>query len=214
MTISVIIPSYKPGEYIFDCLKSINNQTLSLSEYEVIVILNGCCEPYFENLEFIKKNLFYNSEHIRIIQTDNPGVSNARNIGIDVAKGEYITFVDDDDVISPTYLEGLLSVSSPTCVGCANSCAFIDSIDKCLPNFIGNGYLKCKGKPFTLYDYRAFLSPPVAKLIHKFLIGKYRFPVDLKKSEDSVFCLQMNSLKNSEHIWATKENFPHSLPKT
>ena len=99
MRISVIIPSYRPEEYLYECLEAIRNQTLTQNEFETLVILNGCKEPYFEQ---IQKYINVHSSNIRLIQTDVPGVSNARNIGIEAAKGEYLTFVDD--IVSPVYL--------------------------------------------------------------------------------------------------------------
>ena len=99
MRISVIIPSYRPEEYLYECLEAIINQTLNQNEFETLVVLNGCKEPYFEQ---IQKYINVHSSNIRLIQTDVPGVSNARNIGIEAAKGEYLTFVDD--IVSPVYL--------------------------------------------------------------------------------------------------------------
>ena len=186
MKISVIIPSYRPEEYLFDCLEAIRNQSLNQNEFETLVILNGCNEPYFEQ---IQKYIKVHSSNIRLIQTDEPGVSNARNIGIEAAKGEYITFVDDDDIVSPTYLEDLLVVSSPTCVGCANSYAFVNNVDDHQSNFLTTAYIKCKSQSYSQFAYRQYLSPPYVKLIHRSIIGDSRFPVDMKKSEDSVFCL-------------------------
>ena len=108
--ISVITPTYKPGSYVWECLDSVYNQTFSGKRYEVIIILNGCNEPYYSQIEE------YISSHsdrcaFSLIQTDVPGVSNARNIGIEKSNGTYLTFVDDDDVISENYLEELLNVS-------------------------------------------------------------------------------------------------------
>lgn len=191
MLVSVIIPSYKPGDYLWECLDSLYNQTLQKDLYEVIIILNGCNEPYNVNINK------YISEHskmnICLYHTDIPGVSNARNIGIDVSNGEYITFIDDDDLVSSNYLSELLRVSSSSCVGCSNSYCFVDSTIEKKDNFITNGYKKCSGKRFSLFHYRCFLSAPWAKLIHKKMIGDNRFPLDLKKSEDSVFCLRISS---------------------
>ena len=51
MKISVIIPSYSPEEYLFDCLEAIRNQTLNQNEFETLVVLNGCKEPYFEQIQ-------------------------------------------------------------------------------------------------------------------------------------------------------------------
>ena len=98
MEISVIIPTYKPGEYISDCLRSLEEQDFPVSDYEVIIVLNGCDMPYRSMLEdIITDNGYVN---VRVIQTDEPGVSNARNIGIDNAKGKYLLFIDDDDWVA------------------------------------------------------------------------------------------------------------------
>ena len=135
MHITAIIPTYKPGDYLLDCLKSIEAQTFSSYQYEVIVILNGCKEPYLNMIENYQRHLL-RIKNLRIIQTDLPGVSNARNIGIDNAKGDYITFIDDDDIISPSFFEGLIQISTPECVGCGYSLSFKESITDSHPNFL------------------------------------------------------------------------------
>lgn len=190
MLVSVIIPSYKPGDYLWECLDSLCNQSLDGKNFEVLIVLNGCNKPFAEKIEkYIKR---HQTHCIQLIQTDEPGVSNARNIGIEVAKGEYITFVDDDDIVSPAYLKDLLEVSSPTCVGCASMKAFYKDTNEGIETFLSKAYERCKNRPFDLYHYRQFLSPPVAKMIHKSIIGNIRFPIDMKKSEDSVFCLHIS----------------------
>lgn len=187
MRISVIIPSYRPKEYLYECLEALKNQTIDSNTFETILVLNGCKEPYYNQiLSYIKGQSISN---LRLLQTNVPGVSNARNMGIEVAEGEYITFVDDDDIVSPTYLEDLLVVSSPTCVGCANSYAFVNNVDDHQSNFLTTAYIKCKSQSYSQFAYRQYLSPPYVKLIHRSIIGDSRFPIDMKKSEDSVFCL-------------------------
>ena len=108
MEISVIIPTYKPQDYLWRCLDSLDGQTLAKDKFEVILVLNGCKEPYDGEI----KNYAVNHSQLPLdyIQTDKGGVSNARNIGIDAANGDYITFIDDDDYVSPRYLEALLEV--------------------------------------------------------------------------------------------------------
>lgn len=192
MKISIIIPTYRPQEYLWECLNSLVNQTLSKEVFEVVLVLNGCAEPYKSGIkQYIENNL--RCLNVNFIHTEVGGVSNARNIGLDNACGEYVTFVDDDDVVSENYLENLLKVSSPTCVGCANSYCFIEYIHEKKRNFITNAYERCEDSGFTLFRYRAFLSPPVAKLIHKNIVGDNRFPIDLKKSEDSIFCMRIST---------------------
>ena len=51
MRISIIIPSYRPEEYLYECLEAIRNQTLNQNEFETLVVLNGCKEPYFEQIQ-------------------------------------------------------------------------------------------------------------------------------------------------------------------
>lgn len=188
MKISVIIPTYKPKEYLWEGINALADQTFSKENFEIILVLNGCCEPYKSEIERYLVDKLHKL-NVTFIHTEQGGVSNARNIGIDNAHGEYITFIDDDDIVSPNYLENLLKVSSSSCIGCANSYCFIESIDEKRENFITKGYRRCKDLKFSLYRYRCFLSAPWAKLIHKNIIGNNRFPLDLKKSEDSVFCM-------------------------
>ena len=111
MDVSVIIPTYKPGDYIWQCLNSLKDQTLSYDKYELIIVVNGCCEPYYSDiLSYLDK--CNQRLYATVLQTDKGGVSNARNMGLDVAKGQYVCFIDDDDWVSPIYLEGLLSAAT------------------------------------------------------------------------------------------------------
>ena len=106
--ISVIVPTYKPDYYIWECLNSIAIQSLDKEKYEVLIVLNGDKEPFFTEIEsYLKKN---NLNNFNLIYSQEKGVSNARNIGLDRAKGEYICFVDDDDFLDKNYLQEMLRV--------------------------------------------------------------------------------------------------------
>ena len=96
---------------MWQCLDSLNAQTLDKRLWEVIIVLNGCSEPWETEIkQYIQSRHLTNA---RLIQTDEGSVSNARNIGLDQAKGEYIAFLDDDDYVSPTYLEALAAIATP-----------------------------------------------------------------------------------------------------
>ena len=78
MKITVIVPTYKPQAYLWECLDSIYNQTLQKSDYELVLVLNGCNEPYkTQILEWLSK---HKDMKVQFFQTDMGGVSNARNI--------------------------------------------------------------------------------------------------------------------------------------
>lgn len=192
MKISVIIPTYKPQNYLWECLESLKVQSFPVDDFEIVLVLNGCSEPYKSRIvQFITEKM--QNINIKYIYTPESGVSHARNIGIENSIGEYITFVDDDDILSNNYLYELFKISTPNCVGCANSFAFRENISERIPNFITKAYNKCKVTEFNIYNYRQFLSPPWCKLIHRNIIKESRFRIDLKKSEDSLFCMEITS---------------------
>mgnify|MGYP003280287308 FL=1 len=124
MKISVIVPTYKPQAYLWECLDSIYNQTFPKLDYELVLVLNGCCEPY--NAQIKEWLLRHSDLQVQYFQTDEGGVSNARNIALDNAKGDYVTFIDDDDLISPAYLEELYDKATPDAVSLCYPYAFND----------------------------------------------------------------------------------------
>ena len=101
--ISVIVPVYQVEPYIHCCVDSILAQTFP--DYELILVDDGSpdrcpaiCDAYAEK-----------DGRIHVIHQENGGLSAARNAGIDMAKGEFLTFVDSDDMIHPQFLERLIN---------------------------------------------------------------------------------------------------------
>jgi len=99
--ISVIVPVYNVGEYLIPCLNSLMAQ--SYQNLEILLIDDGstdgsgkCCDEYAT-----KDNRF------KVIHKNNGGVSSARNLGLDMAQGEYIAFVDADDYVATDCLQTL-----------------------------------------------------------------------------------------------------------
>lgn len=104
-SISVIVPIYRVEDYLTRCLDSILSQTFS--DFELILVDDGSpdhcgviCDKYSEK-----------DSRIKVIHKENGGLSDARNKGIDIAEGDYISFVDSDDWIHPQYLELLLKAN-------------------------------------------------------------------------------------------------------
>ena len=202
MKATIIIPTYQPGEYIYECLDSITKQTLHAGDFETIIILNGPKEPYYTQIkEYIDK---HDSHNFTFIYTDVPGVSNARNVGLDNAKGEYIAFIDDDDIISPEYIEELLAVSSPTCIGVSNEYEFVNDINERITTNKTAAHSRLKNKKFSFTKFRIYLSPPVFKTIHRDIIGDTRFITSIHISEDSLFCFAIS--KNIKNMRCANES--------
>jgi glycosyltransferase involved in cell wall biosynthesis len=101
--VSVIIPVYNREKYLKQCLNSVINQTLK--NIEIICIDDGSTDQSLEILnEFAKKD-----QRIKIINQKNQGVGLARNIGLKIARGEYVGFVDSDDWIDLNFYETLFT---------------------------------------------------------------------------------------------------------
>lgn len=97
--ISIIIPVYNVEKYLSECLDSILNQ--SYSDFEVILINDGS----LDNSGTICKEYAAVDFRLRLVNQKNSGVSIARNNGIKLAKGEWITFIDSDDWVDTNFLE-------------------------------------------------------------------------------------------------------------
>jgi glycosyltransferase involved in cell wall biosynthesis len=102
--ISVIVPIYKVEKYLSRCLDSILSQTYK--NFELILINDG--SP--DNCSVICDTYAGKHDNIIVIHKENGGLSSARNAGIDIAKGKYISFIDSDDYIHKDYLNILVSM--------------------------------------------------------------------------------------------------------
>lgn len=206
MKISVIIPTYKPQAYLWECLDSVVAQTFPKEDFELILVLNGCTEPYKSDIErYISAKM--EGMHVQFLHTERGGVSNARNMGLDVAKGEYIAFIDDDDYVSPAYLAELYQVASPDTISLCYPYAFddgrsdvqrkysvTDAYEYCMLH--GCGSLSCK--------VRKFFSGPWMKLIPMSFIQERRYDVRFTNGEDSLFMFLISD--RIKHISITSKN--------
>lgn len=183
--ISVIIPSYKPQFYIYSCLESLKKQ--SYNKFEIIIVLNGCHEPYYSQIQQYIQTLDLTNTHI--IQTDTPGVSNARNIGLNLAKGQYITFIDDDDIISSNYLEDMLKKVTPNSIVVSNVFGFESNLSNLKKDYLTMASNTYKG----LIHERKYLSNSCCKLIPISIIGTVRFLEHFTNGEDALFMFQLSN---------------------
>lgn len=184
--ISVIIPTYKPKSYIYDCLSSLIRQTIDVSLYEVLVVLNGDKDPYYKYISNIIKSL--DASNIKLFYINERGVSKARNYAIDISQGKYIAFIDDDDYISDNYILELYTKAKRNVLPLSNMIAFCDKTNNIVPTYISRRYEISSAKRITqIYQVREYFSTPCAKLIPKAYIQDYRFKTQFKNSEDALF---------------------------
>ena len=99
--ISIIVPIYNVEKYLKKCIESIINQTYK--NIEIILVDDG--SP--DNCGIICDEYSQKDKRIIVIHKENGGLSDARNKGIDIAKGDYLTFIDSDDFVNIDYIEKL-----------------------------------------------------------------------------------------------------------
>lgn len=105
LKLSVIVPIYNVEQYLRKCVDSLLAQDMPSSAYEIILVDDGSpdacpqiCDEYAAA-----------HENIRVVHRKNGGLSAARNSGVEVARGEYVVFVDSDDYWEPNVLGGLMA---------------------------------------------------------------------------------------------------------
>lgn len=193
--ISVIIPIYNSEKTLKKCIDSVINQ--SLKKIEIILINDGSTDGSKRICEEYKKN----NCKIKVIDKKNEGVSSARNLGIELANGKYIIFIDSDDYIDKNMLEDMYKSSD------------MGNLD-----LICNGYIveNEKGKVLQTNKVKNIISTTNGYLIDDILLntnlsytwGKLyktdiiknkciKFDKNLKLGEDSLFVYKYCSFINS-----------------
>ena len=195
--ISIIIPTYKPSYYIEECLESINNQNYDHNKFEVIIVVNGDFEYYYEYVNKNTQKYLFDIE-ARVTYTSIPGVSNARNIGIDTSNGSYICFIDDDDIISSNFLSNLIEKATNESIVVSNVYNFSTIINSTKLDYLSKTF--AKGDIRNLFLQRSFLSNACCKLIPKRIIGERRFNPKFKIGEDSLFMFEISNLIKSINL--------------
>lgn len=104
--ISIVVPIYKAEQYLSQCVNSILEQTYR--NIEIILVDDGSPDRCPEICDYFGKT----DSRVRVIHQENKGLSAARNIGLEVAKGSYITFIDSDDYVGKHFVERLYDAIS------------------------------------------------------------------------------------------------------
>ena len=114
--ISVIVPVYNVAQFLDDCLVSIINQ--SYNNIEIILVDDGSTDKSGEICDIFADQ----DRRIRVIHKKNGGLSSARNVGLNVARGNFIVFVDSDDCLNKKMIEKLYNavMSSNTEIACCD----------------------------------------------------------------------------------------------
>lgn len=186
MDVTVVVPTHGGEQLIGRCITSLARQTLPRDRFEVIVVLNGPPDGTPTVLETIRSA--YPDFALRIVTVTEPGVGRARNVGLAAARGRYLTFVDDDDTVSPNYLSALLSRSGADVVALAHL-ADTSGVGSA-PRFDGSPGRWLLARAGTVVPAASLLPAlafTVGKMLPTPLARSVRFDTDLHSGEDIVY---------------------------
>lgn len=175
--ISIIVPCYNVEEYLHKCVESLTAQTYK--NIEIILVDDGSPDSSGAICdEYARKD-----KRIKVIHKENGGLSDARNVAIDIAVGEYITFVDSDDYVALDYVETLYRlVEKYQCkIGVAWLRAFHEGceIDTKQPPYIEKVFDRMEGIEKMFYQ-ELFDTAAWCKIYHRSLFDTgIRYPFGL-----------------------------------
>ncbi len=180
--ISVIIPVYNTERYLSRCLDSVLSNTYD--NLEVICINDGSTDNSINILD----NYKVSDERVIVINQKNSGVSAARNAGLNVAKGEYIAFIDSDDWVHPQYFEIMLfamNCNNSDVVACQYSKVSDESSDLITPLAYKKEDIYCTTVGEAIRD--TYLKRVVWGKLYKRALVRKKFEIGLTWGEDTVF---------------------------
>ncbi|MGL4849518.1 MAG: bifunctional glycosyltransferase/CDP-glycerol:glycerophosphate glycerophosphotransferase [Clostridium sp.] len=193
--ISVIMPVYNVEGYLRETIESLENQTMK--DFEVIFIDDGSTDSSKEILEACSKK----HENFRLVCQENSGPSRARNKGIKLAKGEYIAFMDSDDIIPKDSLEVRYKLATEHDAEVVVCGTYMYDGKKKWP--IQSHFLEGEKNLRNSYELLWTLGP-CNKLFKTSLIRDSEFPEDIKYAEDQVFVidayLRANKVYTSKYL--------------
>lgn len=210
--ISVIVPCYNIEHYIENTIKSILNSTYS--EIELLLINDGSTD----NTSQILKKYEEIDHRVKVIHKNNGGVSSARNIGIDIARGDYIYFLDGDDTIENTLFETALKIFEKNSEIDIFSFGFdiVNEKNIQLKNYSFKKYDKklISGREFLNLLFTKKLRQHISSFIVRKKILKENniiFPEDVAYCEDQE--VQVKLLLNSNLIYYNNKPDSHYLQR-
>ena len=186
--ISVIVPVYNVEAYLERCVESILQQTYA--HFELILINDGSTDSSGQ----ICDHLASQYENIKVYHIENAGVSNARNMGIQLATGSWVTFIDSDDFVTQDYLATLASAAEGLNVGfvIAPLHHIKNGIVTDLPSHSEKTELWSTEetmKELLMTTRTSFF--PVAKLFKRDLLADEKFNTNYHLAEDALFLTEL-----------------------
>ena len=185
MKLSIIVPVYKVEEYLGECVDSLLSQTID--DYEIILVDDGSPD---NSGKIADEYAAVNPDMIRVLHIDNGGQGRARNFALDIAKGDFVGFVDSDDWVTHDMYEKMYTRAAETgadVVVCNFMERFADGRESLLPAWLQDNWLVAAGSSCN-------------KIFRRSLVGALRFPVGLWYEDFYFSAVMLLRSKHTEFI--------------
>jgi glycosyltransferase involved in cell wall biosynthesis len=181
--VSVIIPTYNRGYIVGEAIESVLSQTFD--DFEIMVVDDGSTDNTRNVVNFINDN------RIKYFYKNNGGVSSARNMGLDKAAGEYIAFLDSDDLWPENYLQTMVThLQTKPEYGAAYCATTLQKPDGQIIKYDNFG--RCKSGQITRYLFKNSVIWPSVAVLRKEAVNSMFFDELLTNAEDSDFFLRVS----------------------
>jgi glycosyltransferase involved in cell wall biosynthesis len=205
--ISVIVPVYKVEQYLHRCVDSILSQ--SFTDFELILVDDG--SP--DNCGKICDEYAQKDSRVKVFHKPNGGVSSARNLGLDNAKGEWIAFIDSDDFVDGDYLCELYSSSEEYNADFVATVEYkVNNVNQTTTYLVSDNFSLL----FTLYKFD-YGPTPWGKLYRTNIItgNDIRFMQGVHSGEDSIFVYHyLLNTKDIVLIFSDKYYYDRTIPNS
>ena len=185
MKLSIIVPVYKVEEYLGECVDSLLSQTID--DYEIILVDDGSPD---NSGKIADEYAAVNPDMIRVLHIDNGGQGRARNFALDIAKGDFVGFVDSDDWVTHDMYEKMYTRAAETgadVVVCDFMERFADGRESMLQASLQDNWLGSAGSSCN-------------KIFRRSLVGALRFPVGLWYEDFYFSAVMLLRSKHTEFI--------------
>lgn len=185
--VSIIIPCYNQGEFLNETLTSVFNQTYT--NWECIIVNDGS----LDNTEEIAKKWTEKDSRFISFYKENGGVSSSRNLGIETSKGDFIQFLDADDLLADDKIAISIDAVQEHKVEivCSNYLMFIDSLNNPQPSFSQIENFEFNFYNLARYWNNGFTIPIHCWFFKASLLEDIQFPIGLTAQEDWVTWLRI-----------------------
>lgn len=211
--ISVIMPVYKVEEYVGKAIESIQAQTLK--EWEFLIVDDGTPDKSGEICDAYAAK----DERIHVIHKENGGAPSARNVAIDIAKGEYMYFMDSDDWAEPTMLEDMYNLAKRDNAQLVVAGFYIDTYytdteyrqdDFVVADAVYPNKEAFRKNAFKLFDKNLLYTPWNKLFDSRYIMeNNLRFPTTFWDD----FPFNVSVVRNIERVTVTSKQYYHFIRK-